>query len=173
MKNILKNAENAEKLLKLTSDTMILLDKDGTCVDIAVHNVDLWFLKEDKLLGKNILRMLPTVTYNQVYPKFQKVWKRKVRSTRNYELVIGNKTYFFKCIMYPYEDMILCQYHDITERSQRKLELEKRNHELNEIQKPPLSEGGGMTLPTRASTTQDIRESCVPKRNRKSFWMPT
>ena len=46
MKNILKNAENAEKLLELTSDTMILLDRNGICVDIAVHNADLWFLKE-------------------------------------------------------------------------------------------------------------------------------
>jgi hypothetical protein len=36
MKNILKKAENAEKLLSLTSDTMILLDRDGVCVDIAV-----------------------------------------------------------------------------------------------------------------------------------------
>lgn len=55
MKNILKNAENAEKLLELTSDTMILLDRNGICVDIAVHNADLWFLKENQLLGRNIL----------------------------------------------------------------------------------------------------------------------
>ena len=38
--------------MKLTSDTMILLDKDGICVDIAVYNINLWFLKEDQLLGK-------------------------------------------------------------------------------------------------------------------------
>ncbi len=40
--------------------------------------------------------------------------------------------------MYPYDGMVLCQYRDITERSQRKLELEKKNHELNEIQKAAL-----------------------------------
>ena len=28
--------------------------------------------------------------------------------------------------MRPYEDMVLCQYRDITERSQRKRELEKK-----------------------------------------------
>ena len=139
MKNILKNAENAEKLLKLTSDTMILLDKDGVCVDIAVYNVDLWFLKEDELLGKNILQLLPPSTYRQVSPEFYKVLTHKEISTRNYELTIGNETYFFKCIMRPYEeDMVLCQYRDITERSQRKLELEKKNYELNEIQKAAL-----------------------------------
>ena len=73
MKNILKNAENAEKLLELTSDTMILLDRNGICVDIAVHNADLWFLKENQLLDRNILQLLPSVTYRQVYPEFKKV----------------------------------------------------------------------------------------------------
>lgn len=138
MKNILKNAENAERLLKLTSDTMILLDKDGICVDIAVYGVNLWFLKEEKLLGKNLFRLIPSATYQELYPEFKKVLAYQVRSVRNYELTLGNTTYFFKCIMYPYDDMVLCQYRDITERSQRKLELEKNNYELNEIQKAAL-----------------------------------
>lgn len=138
MKNILKNSDNAERLLKLTSDTMILLDRDGICVDISVHNLNLWFLKEDKLLGKNILQLLPPSTYEQIYPEFNKVLTQNVRSTQNYELVIGKQIYYFKCIMNPYDGMVLCQYRDITERSQRKLELEKKNHELNEIQKAAL-----------------------------------
>ena len=91
MKNILKNAENAEKLLKLTSDTMILLDKNGICVDIAVYNVDLWFLKEDRLQGKNILQLLPPSTYRQVRPEFEKVLVHGEISIQNYELTIGKK----------------------------------------------------------------------------------
>lgn len=138
MENILKNAKNAERLLTLTSDTMILLNKEGICVDIAVYNVDLWFLKEDKLLGKNLFELIPSATYQQIYPEFKKVLSRKVRSTQNYELFLGKRNYYFKCIMSPYDDMVLCQYRDITERSQRKLELEKKNHELNEIQKAAL-----------------------------------
>lgn len=138
MENILKNAKNAERLLTLTSDTMILLNKEGICVDIAVYNVDLWFLKEDKLLGKNLFELIPPSTYQQIYPEFKKVLSRKVRSIQNYELFLGKRSYYFKCIMYPYDDMVLCQYRDITERSQRKLELEKKNHELNEIQKAAL-----------------------------------
>ena len=55
MKSILKDTSNSEKLLNMTSDTLILMDKDGVCVDIALHNVDLWFLNEEKLLGKNLL----------------------------------------------------------------------------------------------------------------------
>ena len=62
MKNILKQAENAERLLKLTSDTMLLLNRDGICMDIAVYNVNLWFMKEEKLLGKNLLQLLPSIS---------------------------------------------------------------------------------------------------------------
>lgn len=138
MNNILKNAENADRLLKLTSDTMILMDKEGVCVDIAVHNVDLWFLNEKQLLGKNLFRLLPSATRRQIYPEFQKVLNQKVRISRNYELTLGNTTYFFKCNMYPYDNMVLCQYRDITKRSKQKLELEKKNYELNEIQKAAL-----------------------------------
>ena len=138
MKNILKQAENAERLLKLTSDTMLLLNRDGICMDIAVHNVNLWFMKEEKLLGKNLFQLIPPSTYYQVYPEFKKVLTQKVRSVHNYEMTLGHTTYYFKCIMYPYDGMVLCQYRDITERSQRKLELEKKNHELNEIQKAAL-----------------------------------
>lgn len=138
MKNILKQAENAERLLKLTSDTLIIVDKNGVCVDIAIHNVNLWFLKEEKLLGKNLFQLIPPSTYQQVYPDFKKVLMEKVRTTNNYEMKLGRTTYYFKCIMNPFDGMVLCQYRDITERSQRKLELEKKNYELNEIQKAAL-----------------------------------
>ena len=47
MKSILKDTNNSEKLLNMTSDTLILMDRDGVCVDIAIHNVELWFLKEE------------------------------------------------------------------------------------------------------------------------------
>ena len=144
MKNILKNAENAEKLLELTSDTMILLDRNGICVDIAVHNADLWFLKENQLLDRNILQLLPSVTYRQVYPEFKKVLAYKEVSARNYELTIGSETYFFKCIMRPYEDMVLCQYRDITETTNS-----------TKYRKPPLSEDGNTIPAGNASTTPD------------------
>ena len=49
MKSILKDTNNSEKLLNMVSDTLILMDKDGVCVDMAVHNVDLWFMNEERL----------------------------------------------------------------------------------------------------------------------------
>lgn len=138
MKTIIKNPDNSERLLRMLSDTLILVNKDGICIDIAVYNTNLWFLREDKLIGKNILRILPLHTYHKIYPEFKKVLTRKVTSVHNYKLPLPEKTYFFKCIMQPYDDMVLCQYRDITERSERKLELERMNYELNEIQKVAL-----------------------------------
>lgn len=138
MKDILRKPDNAERLLKMTSDTMLILDEKGICVDMAVYNIDLWFMKEDVLLGKNLFKLIPASTREQIYPDFKKVLKYKVRSNSNYAITLKGLTYYFKCIMYPFDGMVLCQYRDITERSQRKLELEKRNHELNEIQKAAL-----------------------------------
>lgn len=71
MKSILKDTNNSEKLLNMVSDTLILMDKDGVCVDMAVHNVDLWFMNEERLLGKNLLNLLPPVTYSEFYPEFK------------------------------------------------------------------------------------------------------
>lgn len=84
MKSILKDTNNSEKLLNMVSDTLILMDKDGVCVDMAVHNVDLWFMNEERLLGKNLLNLLPPVTYSEFYPEFKKVLLRRTKSVRNY-----------------------------------------------------------------------------------------
>lgn len=51
MNRILHDANNAQRILKLTADTMLLVDRHGVCVDIEPH-CDLWFLQENILLGK-------------------------------------------------------------------------------------------------------------------------
>ena len=61
MNRILHDANNAQRILKLTADTMLLVDRHGVCVDIEPH-CDLWFLQEDILLGKNIFELLPEYT---------------------------------------------------------------------------------------------------------------
>ena len=37
MKSILKDTNNSEKLLNMVSDTLILMDKDGVCVDTVSY----------------------------------------------------------------------------------------------------------------------------------------
>lgn len=136
MDRILHDVDNAHKILQLTSDTLILVDKNGTCLDIDPHS-DLWFLQEDRLLGKNLFNLLPDHTFQKQLPDFRRVTQQGITVNRNYRLPLeGGETYYFKCIMQPYDgDKVLCQYRDITARSNVKLQLERTNYELKEIQK--------------------------------------
>ena len=136
MDRILHDVDNAHKILQLTSDTLILVDKNGTCLDIDPHS-DLWFLQEDRLLGKNLFNLLPDQTFQKLVPDFRRVTQQGITVNRNYRLPLeGGETYYFKCIMQPYDgDKVLCQYRDITARSNVKLQLERTNYELKEIQK--------------------------------------
>lgn len=136
MDRILHDVDNAHKILQLTSDTLILVDKNGTCLDIDPHS-DLWFLQEDRLLGKNLFNLLPDHTFQKLLPDFRRVTQQGITVNRNYRLPLEEgETYYFKCIMQPYDgDKVLCQYRDITARSNVKLQLERTNYELKEIQK--------------------------------------
>lgn len=146
MNRILHNASNAQKILQLTADTMLLIDREGICVDINTHS-DLWFLQEERLLGKNIFELLPEHTREKVTQTFRTVLEKQQSVSRNYRLELKDGTYYFKCIMYPYEDAVLCQYRDITQRSNVKNLLEQANRNLQEIQK--VAQIGQWTYNTR------------------------
>lgn len=48
MNRTLHEADNAQRILKLTADTMLLVDRNGICIDIDIHS-NLWFLQEESL----------------------------------------------------------------------------------------------------------------------------
>lgn len=134
MDRILRDASYSQEILQLTADTLILVDAEGVCRDVSIHS-DLCFMQEKYLLGKNVFDILPEHTRVKVYPEFKRVLNEKVSVTKNFKLPFTHKTYYFKCIMQPYRDMVLCQYRDITERCNIRLELEKANEKLLQVQK--------------------------------------
>lgn len=134
MTRTLHDTNNAQRILKMTADTMLLVDKNGICTDIDPHS-DLWFLQEEVLLGKNIIDLLPEHTRERLVPVFRSVLKEGKSVSKNFKLVLKDEVYYFKCIMHPYDDMVLCQYRDITQRSNVKRQLEQANRTLREIQK--------------------------------------
>lgn len=134
MNRILHHPQNARRILRITADTMLLVSQEGVCIDIDTHS-DLWFLKEELLLGKNVFDLLPLHTREKLVPTFRSVIDEQKTVSRNYRLELPDGTYYFKCIMHPYDDMVLCQYRDITARSNVKLQLERTNRELKAIQK--------------------------------------
>lgn len=135
----LSNPENAGKILEMTADTMFLLLKDGTCVDMDVHT-DRWFLQNKSIfIGKNFFDILPSETAIALKNNFDKVVNTGISSTDNFEMQLGKKTYFFKCIINNFDDeYIICQYRDITQRIKLKQNLEKANKQLQEIEKVAL-----------------------------------
>lgn len=132
----LHNPENSERILQMTADTMFLLDREGRCVDMVLHT-DRWFLQRtDFFIGKRVFDLIPSETSIAIWNNFKKVLLTGNTSTDNYEIQLGRKVYFFKCILYRYDGQhILCQYRDITQRILLKQNLEKANHRLREIEK--------------------------------------
>jgi len=133
---ILHNASHSEKILQLTADTMFLIDREGYCLDVELHT-DRWFIRRTQsYLGKRVFDLMPAETAMALMNNFNKVLVTGNSSTDNYELILGKKIYFFKCIMHLYDnDHILCQYRDITQRILLKQRLEEANHRLREIEK--------------------------------------
>lgn len=134
MSRTLHNPDNFRRILEMTADTMLLITSDGICVDIDIHS-NLWFMKEEILLGKNIFDLLPDYTLQHIKPDFERVLSEQITLNKNYKIVINEEKYYFKCVMHPFDDMVLCQYRDITQRSNVKRLLEHANHTLREIQK--------------------------------------
>ena len=56
--NILNNPNNAQELLSMTAGVLILLDKEGICVDIMLPKNTLWYLQKDILIGKKLFQFM-------------------------------------------------------------------------------------------------------------------
>lgn len=134
MESILNNPDNALELLDMTAGILFLLDKEGVCVDVKVPKNRVWFLQEGVLKGKNLFSFMPPSTLREFLPNFRNVLANDVISSQNYEIMLNGQTYYFTCTMQLYNDMVLCQCRDTTQKSIEQKELEKRNKELTEIQ---------------------------------------
>lgn len=135
MESILNNPDNALELLDMTAGILLLLDKEGVCIDVKSPKGRVWFLQEGIMKGKNLFEFIPPSTFREFYPNFRKVLAENTISSQNYEMMLQGQTYYFNCTMQLYNGMVLCQCRDTTQRSIEQLELIKRNKELTEIQK--------------------------------------
>jgi len=131
-----EDKSNAGRILEMTADTMFLIDKKGVVADLVVHS-DTWFLrKKEFFIGKNIFNLLPSETSIAIKNNIDKVILTSKPSTDNYEIQLGKKVYFFKCIIQLFSnEYLLCQYRDITQRIILKQNLEKANKRLQAIEK--------------------------------------
>lgn len=131
---ILRNENHAARLLGMTCDTLLLLKNDGTCIDMIVKTENNPYINDQfTLLGKNLFEVFPKETLRDFKPAVESVVKTGEISNANYDLPAPDKMYYFKCIIQKYDDdHILCQYRDITVRSQMKKRLQMANERLIE-----------------------------------------
>lgn len=131
---ILQDDSQAARLLKMTCDTLLFLNNDGTCVDMVVKTENNPYVNDQHtLLGKNIFSYFPEETVRELRPAIENVIQTGEISTANYNLPGKDKLFYFKCIIQKYDDNhLLCQYRDITSRSQMKKNLELANERLIE-----------------------------------------
>lgn len=133
--SLLHNRGRAFEILLKTCDSLFLFRYDGTCVDCIIKS-NHWFLKSDQIVGQNIFDILPEETALNFKVHFDDVVTNGGTSNQNYDLPLKRNTIYFKCIIQLYDkDLVLCQYRDITQRSQMKKRLDNANRKLKETQK--------------------------------------
>jgi hypothetical protein len=133
-KGVLHDEKHSARLLKMTCDTLLFLKNDGTCVDMIVKTENNPYVNDHRaLIGENILTFFPEETVKELKAAVEHVVQTGEISNANYDLPSPEKRYYFKCIIQKFDDgHLLCQYRDITIRSQMKRRLEKANKRLTE-----------------------------------------
>ena len=134
---VLHNERQAARLLEMTCDTLLFLENDGTCIDMIVKTENNPYINDQcTLLGKNIFDFFPEKTVRELKPAIEYVIRTGETSNANYDLPSPEKLYYFKCIIQKYdEEHVLCQYRDITRRSQMKKNLQIANERLRETER--------------------------------------
>lgn len=134
--SILQDVNEATRLLQMTCDTLLLFTNDGTCLDMIVKTENNPYVNDQyTLIGKNIFEYFPEETVKELQPAFEEVVSTGISSNANYNLPGQDKLYFFKCIIHKYDEQhVLCQYRDITKRSQMKRKLQVMNERLVETE---------------------------------------
>jgi len=113
-----------EKILDLTSDTLFLIDQDNVCADAIVKTENPIINSRIQLVGTNFLTLLPATTSELLALEFTKCRETGETSNLNYDLPTEEQTYYFKFIIHKFdEEHLLCQYRDITQRSNMKHRL--------------------------------------------------
>lgn len=133
MGNFLNNPQNAMELLDMTAGILILLDKDGVCVEVKSPMSRAWLLQDKILMGKKLFHFISPSSLCEFYLNFRNVLINNTISSQVYGMVLKGQTCYFTCTMQSYNGMVLCQCKDATQKCLEQKELDKRNRDLVQI----------------------------------------
>ena len=111
----LNDPQNAMELLDMTAGILILLDKDGVCVEVKSPMSRAWLLQEKILMGKKLFQFVSPSSLCEFYLNFRNVLINNTISSQVYGMVLKGQACFFPCTMQSYNGMVLCQCKDATQ----------------------------------------------------------
>lgn len=130
--------EKYQGLFESTTDGMLVLDARGEILDINGRALELFDLKHQEIIGKNLLNMglLTPKALSIVVKQFQELLYNKKSTSSETEIIIKNKNYldveltsFFLIKKDNEVDNFVLVIRDITDRKQAEIKLAKE-HEL-------------------------------------------
>lgn len=167
-KGILHDLQFMERVLQMTCDTLIVLDKNNICLDAIVKTDNPIINSRVQLLGKDFLSLLPDDTAKMVDRELEFCRKTGQVSDNNYDLPTDGQMYYFKFVIQKFDDdRLICQYRDITRRSNMKHRLKAALTTLIEVEKE--AQIGHWTYNT---ATQQLMYSGFLNVNRKDVLDP-
>ncbi len=135
-KGILRDIQFVEKILQMTCDTLIVLDNNNICLDALVKTDNPVLNPRLQLIGKDFLSLFPYETAKIIGQELEFCRLTGQESNNNYDLPTSEQMYYFKFIIQKFDDgRLLCQYRDITRRSNMKRRLKAALTTLLEVEK--------------------------------------
>ncbi len=123
-KKILHDLGYLEKVLKITCDTLLLINNDNICVDAIMKTNNPILNPNIDVIGQDILALFPQPTSTLIKRELAFCRHKGETSNQNYDLPTDEQMYYFKFIIHKFdEEHLLCQYRDITQRSNMKYRL--------------------------------------------------
>ncbi len=123
-KKILHDLKFLEKILNITCDTLLLINRDNICVDAIMKTNNPILNPDVDVIGKNILSLLLQPTSRLIEQEFAFCRQTGETSNLNYDLPTDEQMYYFKFLIHKFDDEhLICQYRDITQRSNMKYRL--------------------------------------------------
>lgn len=132
--NLLGDLDSIQKVLDLTSDTLLVLDEHNRCVEYLLKSLNPFLNINADIIGKNFLEILPAETAVLLKEDLEHTRNTGLTSNFSYDIPTDERVHYFKLTIHKFNDKyLLCQYRDITKRSNIKSQLRSAAVALMEV----------------------------------------
>jgi len=115
-------------------DVILVIDRQGRCLQIAPTSPDLLYRLADELIGKTFLEVFPPEQAKQFLEKIQQALDLQQPIHFEYPLQVDQRSFWFAASISPMgEDRVLWVACDITERKQAEDEIRRLNENLEQL----------------------------------------